>query len=89
MKKNTKSNVLVLTALCASAAFAANQSIEPQPIGKVYAGLSYAQSAAGRPASEGLVLSIWGAVHSSVTGAVYGAVFGGPVGFAVGLGVGL
>lgn len=88
MKNNTKSNVLVLTAICASAAFAA-KTIEPQPTGKMYAGLAYAQAVNNRPAGEGLVLGIWGAVHSSVTGAVYGAVFGGPVGFAVGLGVGL
>ncbi|MCE2974235.1 MAG: hypothetical protein ACK5TU_03645 [Cyclobacteriaceae bacterium] len=85
----TKSNVLVLTALCASAAFAANQAIEPQPTGKMYAGLSYAQSRSGQSASSGLILGVWGAVHSSVSGAVYGAVFGGPVGFAVGLGIGL
>jgi hypothetical protein len=87
MKKNTKSNVLVLTALCASAAFAANQSLESQPTGRMYAGLGYYQSTQGRPAGEGLVLSVWGVFHSAISGAAYGAVFGGPVGAAVGIGL--
>jgi hypothetical protein len=84
MEKSKMANVVMLTAICTSAAIANNYSKTAQPTGKMYAGLSYFTSG-----TNGVILSAWGAIHSSVSGAVYGAVFGGPVGFAVGLGIGL
>jgi len=86
MKNNKVKSLVFVLMICACAAFTARMQPVQQTTGKMYAGLSYATGASGK---EGLILGVWGAVHSSVSGAVYGAVFGGPVGFGVGLGIGL